>query len=184
MSVFGVKEGAMNMLSDWSKAQQEVGRKRVAVHTSSRYWCKPPQGWFKVNIDAARFEDSNCIGVGAVIRNDQGAFVGARCQRIGVLLQPREAEAVSLKEALSWVKKMGIKKCVFATDAKQLSDACQQSQGESYFHTIVLDCVDYCKHFDSVLIEFTHRSANGVAHVLARATRSMSDVQEWISNPP
>ena len=52
------------------------------------------------------------------------------------------------------------------------------------FHTIVLDCVDYCKHFDNVLIEFTHRSTNVVAHVLAKATRSMSDVQEWITNPP
>lgn len=42
----------------------------------------------------------------------------------------------------------------------------------------------YCKHFESVLIDFIHRSANGAAYVLARATHSMSDVQEWISIPP
>lgn len=94
------------------------------MDTSPRHWSKPSQGWFKVNIDAAKFEEINCIGVGAVIRNYQGAFVRACSRKIGVLLQPRVAEAVNLKEALSRVKELGIKKFIFETDAKQLADAC------------------------------------------------------------
>ena len=126
----------------------------------------------------------NSIGVGAVIRSDQGDFVQACTRRFDSLLQPREAEAISLREALSLVKELGFKNCVFETDAKQLDDACNGVHGESYFHTIVLDCVDYCKHFENVLVKFVHRSVNVVAHKLARATSSMSDLQEWITNPP
>lgn len=53
-----------------------------------------------------------------------------------------------------------------------LADVCNGGQGRSFFHTIVTDCVDYFKHFDSVLVEFVHSFANGVSHLLARATHS------------
>lgn len=104
---FGVRQGAMNILSDWRSVQHEVTRNMVSSHTSLGQWSKPPSGWIKVNIDAARFEEFKCIGMGAIIRDALGKFVRARSRRIGVLLHPREAEALSLKEALSWVKEMG-----------------------------------------------------------------------------
>lgn len=112
MSAFGVREGAMNFLYDWRKAQQEIN-KSTGVQNSPIRWSKPEQaGWVKINVNAARFEDMNSIGVGAVIRDAQGEFVRARSRRIGGLLQPREAEAISLREALSWVKELGFKHCV------------------------------------------------------------------------
>lgn len=51
------------------------GNGTTALDTSPKYWSKPAEGWFKVDVDAAKFEEINCIGVEAVIRNDQGAFV-------------------------------------------------------------------------------------------------------------
>lgn len=80
------------------------------------------QGWVKINVDDAVFSDINCIGVGSVIRDECGTFVRARCRRIEGLLNPREAEAVGLKETLSWVKNLNFKKCVFKTDAKECAD--------------------------------------------------------------
>lgn len=41
------------------------------------------------------------IGIGCVIRNEHGGFVGARCRTVEGNWSPREAEAISLKEALS-----------------------------------------------------------------------------------
>lgn len=121
-----------------------------------------------------------------MIRDDQGNFLRARSMRIGSLLQPRETEALSLKEAMSWVKNLRFRNCVFETDAKHVVDACKGVKGNSYFHIIVTNCIciDYCKHFENVLVEFTNRSANGVAHMLARATYSMSDIRELISILP
>lgn len=82
------------------------------------------------------------------------------------------------------MKECGYDKCVFETDAKKLADACNGKGGRSFFHTIVEDCVEICKHYDNVLVRFIHRSANEVAHMLSRATHSMSEMVEWVDVPP
>lgn len=70
------------------------------VGSSPRRWSPPPQGWVKVNIDTAVFENLGCIGVGCVVRDTEGVFICARNHRVMACMQPREAEALSLKEAL------------------------------------------------------------------------------------
>lgn len=150
----------------------------------SRRWLPPQQGWVKINVDASIFEGNGSVGISSVIRNEAGEFICARVKKVGVSIQPREAEALSLKEALSWTKSLNFRKCVFETDAKLLADACRGVQGCSFFHTIVLDCIDEFKHFDDVLLTFVHRFANSVAHTLARAAHSVSGFQEWFDVAP
>ena len=82
------------------------------------------------------------------------------------------------------MKDLGYKRCVFETDAKELAEACSSVQGNTYFHLIVLDCIKLFKHYDEVLVDYVPRSANVVAHELARATYSMSGVHKWVDNPP
>ncbi|KAL8155961.1 hypothetical protein AgCh_001133 [Apium graveolens] len=53
-----------------------------------------------------------------------------------------------------------------------LVDAFQEPKGRSYFNTIVEDCSELFKHYVEVLINFVPRSANSVAHMLARAALS------------
>lgn len=43
---------------------------------------------------------------------------------------------------------------MFETDAKNLVQACKNQQEDSYFHTIVGDCLELQKHFMCVLIEW------------------------------
>ncbi|XP_063941456.1 uncharacterized protein LOC135149621 [Daucus carota subsp. sativus] len=62
-----------------------------------------------------------------------------------------------------------------------LVDAVNGRSGQSYFHTIVDDCKDILKHFSEVLVVFSSRSANTVAHLLATATYSMSGLHEWLA---
>lgn len=51
----------------------------------------------------------------------------------------------------------------------------------TYIHLIVEDCIELLKHFDEVIVVFVYRSANMVAHKLARAACSMSG---RLSNAP
>ncbi|XP_074374530.1 uncharacterized protein LOC141714933 [Apium graveolens] len=120
----------------------------------ARRWCKPPAGWLKVNIDAAP-----CV-------------------------EPKMAEALSLKEALAWIKDWRSAKVIFESDSKLPVDALTGNRGKSYFDTIVNDCVDLLKHFNDVLVVFTYRSANSVAHTLAKAAHSISGPQEWLNTAP
>ena len=55
---------------------------------------------------------------------------------------------------------------------------------QSRINTIVSDCIELFKHFENVLVEFVSRSANEVAHKLARATHSMSGIHEWLYTAP
>lgn len=182
--MFGVQAAARNLLIDLRRDQQEKQRYKPIVQSSKRQWKPPPQDWVKINIDAATSMETNSTGIGNVIRNEAGEFQRARNQKIIASLLFREAEAVSLKEALSWIKNLGFKKCIFESDATVLVDACQGDRGRSYFYSIVLDCIELFKHFDDVQIEFVYRSANGVAHMLVRAACSMSDIQEWAKIAP
>ncbi|KAL8095515.1 hypothetical protein AgCh_036809 [Apium graveolens] len=166
----GVQLAATNMLHDWEQAQMVNKIARPVSTGSTRYLSPPPQGWVKVNIDATAFQATESVGLSSVIRNANGKFIRARIKHLFVNLHPREAEAVSLKEALSWVKDLGFRNCVFETDAKTLADSCKGSQGRSLFHTIVLDYREY------VLVNFIHTSANVVAHALVPAVHSMSGV--------
>ena len=178
-SVFGTTSAAVNLLTDWKAAQMACTRASATINGSTRRWQVPMQSWVKINVDAAIFGDTKTIGVGGVIRDEHGSFLRAMCKQMSGTWTPREAEALSLKEVLSWVKSFGFARCVIETDSKLLADAYNGTPGRSYFHSIVNDCVDLVKHFESVLVRFVHRSANEVAHLLARVSRSMSGLQEW-----
>lgn len=72
-----------------------------------------------------------------------------------------------MKATLSRAKEVTLDHFIFISDSKSLVDACKGEQGASYFHTIVSDCVELCKHFDYLKIVIVRRSANSMAHVLA-----------------
>ncbi|KAL8120291.1 hypothetical protein AgCh_017451 [Apium graveolens] len=179
MSVFGIKQMALRMLEEWNRAREVEGRQQDVSVTRRRTWCKPTSGWVKVNIDAACPAGSNHIAVGCVVRDEDGLFLRARSNIIRGTRTPREAEALSLLEALSWVKEWRCNQCVFESDSKLLIDAIQAPKGRSLFVTIVEDCNELAKHYENVLFQFVPRSANSVAHEIARAACSNSGLSEW-----
>ena len=56
VSDYGVQATARNMLSEWRQSQQERVTNSPVMNSSARRWSPPPQGWVKVNTDAAVFE--------------------------------------------------------------------------------------------------------------------------------
>lgn len=114
-SAFGVVAAAFNLLRDWRESQVKVVNGRKVA--GARQWEKSETGWTKVNMDAAIFQDSS-IGCGTVIRDAQGMFLAARCIKIKGSWKPREAEAIVLKEALSWIIELQYKHCVFELDSR------------------------------------------------------------------
>lgn len=183
-SSFGIQSKAYSMLYEWNRAKEEEPRNNNQQQISSRRWSKPPERWIKINTDAACNQNMGRMGVGCIIRDDQGRFIRARSKVVQGRVQPREVEAMGLREALSWVKEWRSSKCVFECDSKQVVDAIKTPAGRSYFDTIIGDCKDILKHFTDVLAVFVPRSANMIAHLLAKATYYMSDYQEWLISAP
>lgn len=138
----------------------------------------------KINFDAEIFQDIKCSGLGSVIKDEHGTFLRARSRRMDIMLQTKEAQAMSLKEAHAWTKEMGFQRCIFEIDSMLLVKACKREHGRSFFHSPVRDCIDYFKHFDQVQVEFVRKSANGITHLLAKTTYSTSGIQEWVNDAP
>lgn len=126
-SAFGVKSAALNLLTEWRKARVIEGQAVRRTAVGMQVWSKPPAGWKKINVDAATFT-AGYVGIGGVIRDEDGRFIRGRCSRIEGNWRANEAEALSLKEALSWAKDLGLDRCVFESDSQQLVEACNGAE--------------------------------------------------------
>ncbi|KAH9792028.1 putative reverse transcriptase/RNA-dependent DNA polymerase [Citrus sinensis] len=67
-------------------------------------WEPPQAGRLKCNVDATMFASRGYIGLGSIIRDSNGAFVAARCCSILGRFSARDAEALGVRETLSWIK--------------------------------------------------------------------------------
>lgn len=94
MSAFGVKAMIVNLFQDWKRVQEDGSRSKSRVQMQQ--WCKPPQGWIKINIDASCRVDYYFIGAGCVVRDENGCFMRARTCQIRGRMQAKEGEARSL----------------------------------------------------------------------------------------
>lgn len=135
----------------------------------TRRWCKPPEGWIKINIYDVYQDQTGKIWIACIIRDDHGDFLRARSNRHRGKRQVREAEALGLQEAIRWVMQWRNYKCIFEMDSKLVVDAIHGGGGNS----IIDDCIPLLKHFIEVLVVFEYRSANSVAHLLARAAHEL-----------
>lgn len=68
------------------------------------HWHPPIFNSIKVNVDAAIFEESDQYSYATVIKNHAGELIEARSRYLIGHPNPDIAEAIGIREALSWVK--------------------------------------------------------------------------------
>ena len=146
-------------------------------------WSKPLPGMLKLNVDAVLFSDEGATGLGWILRDSHGCFLKACSIHLFGLLNSGEAEAVSIREALSWLRQQALDNVLLETDAKQVVDLIRKPDSSSALGLVVDDCISLLKHFGNVSVRFVRRSANEAAHRCARAAHYMSGSREWSSTP-
>ncbi|KAH9726440.1 reverse transcriptase domain-containing protein [Citrus sinensis] len=156
----------------------------VAAH-GSVCWEKPGAGWYKCNVDAALVRPRGLITFGAVIRSAGGEFIAAKSNILPGSFDPREAEALGVKEALSWLKNFSFKSVVLEMDSllvfNALHDKLDYPNG---FGSVIADCRALAQSLGEVAFSFVRRSANSAAHTVARVGSSLSGAGEWSFVPP
>ena len=109
----------------WQQARKSVlvpPNLESATHGSVR-WLKPSVGWVKCNVDAAIVCSRGLISFGAVIRLPRGDFIAAKSDILPGSFEAREAEALGVKEALSWLKKFAFHFVILEMDSLQVFNA-------------------------------------------------------------
>uniref|UniRef100_A0A803NVG0 Reverse transcriptase domain-containing protein n=1 Tax=Cannabis sativa TaxID=3483 RepID=A0A803NVG0_CANSA len=118
-TAFEVVRSARTNLDSWKNAQVQRTAPLLNVNYSNgrEHWMKPMTHKFKINVDRAIFEAENCFGIGCVIRDQTARLVEAISVSKHGGVTPEIAEAIGVKEALSWIKKKALSDVEIETDS-------------------------------------------------------------------
>ncbi|KAL8100419.1 hypothetical protein AgCh_032616 [Apium graveolens] len=188
LDVSEVLVSALSVLNQWRFVQdkhfdnflsfinQEDGREQ---------WQLPSLNRVKVNTDAAIFENPSRFSYALIVRDHMGNLVEAQSECCQGLASPELAEAVGIREALSWVKNERRKDVIVETDCLMLVQWIRSSYiTRSYVGRVVDECRRLLAGLQNqnTVLRFIKRSANGVAHYLARYSSSIADRRCWMGN--
>lgn len=147
-------------------------------------WVKPAANSVKCNVDAAVFQVSSRVGFGLVLRNEAGGFIAAKAGSFPGLVDPFIAEALSCREALSWIKERDMQNVIIETDCLLVFLALSREVSDcSYGGLIIKECKILAMDLVNCKFSFARHSANRVAHCLARVSDSLSEFRSWESVP-
>lgn len=90
-------------------------------------------GVLKLNIDVAMDFVNRRMGVGWVIRDSEGVVKGVVRSKMEGLFTVREAEAMGVRKALSWIKSKGWSGIIVETDAQVVATAVKQGENINPF---------------------------------------------------
>ena len=101
------------------------------------------------------------------------------------MLTPSVIEALSFREALGWLKEVGMSLVLLESDALVVINAIKHCKvDDACFGLIIADCISLLKEIPNCSVSFVRRSTKQVAYVLARASVSMSGLGVWHLDPP
>lgn len=174
-SVYGVVNSTKQYLADWSKAQKNSTKTLFQFLEEGDgvcNWVKPQKEVVKISVDAAIFTEHSSYGVGMLARDWEGKVILGRSEYYSGYANPEFAEAMAVKEALSWVKANKWEKVVVESDCLTVVQAARSKVPMlSPFGKVILECRNMISDSNIVLL-FVRRSANMAAHFLARESRS------------
>ncbi|XP_063943440.1 uncharacterized protein LOC108208212 [Daucus carota subsp. sativus] len=135
-------------------------------------WVRPKKDVVKITIDAALFAESSKYGIGLLARDDKGDVIQGRSEVFqGVVLQ-EFAEAIAVKEALSWVKGREWREVVVESDCLAVVQAIRSNVDmRSPFGSLIMECRLMISELNIDLC-FIRRSANMAAHCIVRESCS------------
>ncbi|KAM6557738.1 hypothetical protein CsatB_004757 [Cannabis sativa] len=162
--------------SFWSNLQDCDGMER---------WIKPQGNSIKINVDAAIFERQNRFGSAMVVRDNNGLLIEGRTKLHNGNIAPTTAEALSFREALSWLKDQNYTSAWIETDCLLVVQALRNSTTlSSQFGCVIQECKAMLASLNDVYFCFVKRSANRVAHEFARASLLYPDCMFSMENIP
>ncbi|KAM6569730.1 hypothetical protein CsatB_017715 [Cannabis sativa] len=171
VSASAIVASAKCFLDQWhiaQKSQIETSWSGLQVKDGVEQWAKPVENSIKINVDATIFEEQNHFGLACVIRDHNGFLLTALTRLFRGAIHRMVAEALSFREALSWLKTHQRHMAVIETDCLLVVQALRSSiHTSSPFGEIITKCKNLLAQVRNVSFNFVKRSANVVAHEIA-----------------
>ncbi|XP_074342024.1 uncharacterized protein LOC141679422 [Apium graveolens] len=155
----------------------------ISAEDGDEHWTLPPANSVKINTDVAIFEENSNFSFAFVVRDHRGSLIEVRTRCLRGSPNPDLAEALGIREALSWIKNEDQHDVILESDCLQNVQV-QNVQAIrssftclSYLGRVIKDCRELLVSLSekNVKFKFVKRSVNKVAHFLARQNCSLAD---------
>ena len=138
-------------------------------------WHLLEQGLVKVNFDVALFKHKNSAGLGAIVRDWQGANLGALSMPVLLSSTVVELEALACLRAVQFAADLSLQHVIFEGDSTTIIFAVShRSSVMASFGNIIDDVRHLLPRFYSVSFNHVHRSGNVVTDALAKKASSIA----------
>ena len=104
-------------LQDWCCARAGAPSSAIQRTHGPLTLSRPLGGRWKYNLDAAMFRDLSAIGMGMVMRRNDGQFYACKTLLMPLSCSVKQAEALALREALLWALSLKLVNVEFETDS-------------------------------------------------------------------
>lgn len=145
-------------------------------------WCwtvvLTPREQFLYQLWRCHFRGTKCYSIAFVVRDHEGKLVEARSTCLRGNPTPDLAETVSIREVLSWIKREQYCNTMMESDCLQVVQAIRSPfLVFSYLGEVVNECKVLLAELKNknITFRFVKRTANKVAHFLARQNCSEAD---------
>ncbi|XP_035543621.1 uncharacterized protein LOC118347698 [Juglans regia] len=148
-------------------------------------WEKPAAGLVKINWDASLDVKDRRMGVGIIIRDEEGEALVAVCDQKEHVDNPMVAESYALRVALDVCGELNIQRAIFEGDAKSVITAVHREAEDLSLVGFIVEDIKFSFHRrpDWQLL-FVFREKNIIAHILAGKALSFKEKIVWIDEMP
>ncbi|XP_075633692.1 uncharacterized protein LOC142606188 [Castanea sativa] len=130
-------------------------------------------------------EEGGTLGIGAIIRNDKGEVMAALSVKGPPMTCSEEAEILACHRAVEFVVECGFIELVLEGDNQALMNALSSRKGlMSWLGHILQDVICMLNGLRWLQVLFAKRSANTVAHALARYAKDLLEDVVWLEDSP
>ncbi|XP_072074440.1 uncharacterized protein [Arachis hypogaea] len=145
-------------------------------------WRPPPQGWLKLNTDAAFSNVTKTGAAAAVIRDHQGNVLGGTVNKI-TARSTLSAEAQAIREAIILANNIGLQKVTIESDNQVLVKTLKIGSTIWEVDPIIQDIRTIQREMSNCGFTWTPRDGNKLAHTLAQLHHQNQLLNSWTTNP-
>lgn len=129
----------------------------------------PPVNMAKINFDGAVFSKENKLGIGVVIRNENGLVLASCTKCLSHAYSAMEIEAMVAATALVFANDIGVRRAILEGDPLAIMEAVSEYEQPLTPTGLLLEDVRmFSQSFEKVICSRTKREGNSVTYSLAR----------------
>jgi ribonuclease HI len=149
-------------------------------------WKPPNAGWLKVNFDGAFDCHTRQGGLGFLIRDSNGQFLGGSSKALSNVVSAEHAELLACQAVVSLVIERSLSPVIIETDSIVVQQQLTSNVGlnSSILGRLYDDVRRALESIPSSRLCHTKRQANIAAHLLARSSFSSGHDFDWPTIPP